>query len=200
MNTTLRAATLSFLGLTSGPVWAADPLGLYIGAAAGRASVEAVTRIGIGFSEQHSAFKVVAGARPIPFAGGEVEYFDLGHPTKTVSVPNFNGPPYVVPVADVSMKGEAAFGVLYLPVGLFDVYAKAGIARTQSKLHEFIVCATFIADPCPQYQDRTDTGFAVGGGAQVKLGPIALRGEYERFSAASAHPSMWAIGATWTFL
>ena len=44
-------------------------------------------------------------------------------------------------------------------------------------------------------------GLYVGGaGAQVKLGPFALRGEYERFDAAGAHPSLWTIGATWTFL
>ena len=48
--------------------------------------------------------------------------------------------------------------------------------------------------------DRTDTGFAIGGGAQIRLGAFALRGEYERFNAAGARPSLWAIGATWTFL
>jgi hypothetical protein len=192
----LRAAALSFLGMTSGCVLAADRLGLYIGGAAGRSNVEAATEF--GFSEHHSAFEVMAGIRPIPFAGAEVEYFDLGHPIKTIALPNVNGPPYIVPVADVSMKGEAAFGVLYLPLRIIDVYAKAGVAYTHSKVHEVVYCAAIVGFQCPRYQDRTDTSFAAGGGVQVKLGPFALRGEYERFNAAGAHPSLWAIGATCT--
>jgi len=198
VNTTLRTAILSLLGLAPGLILAAEPLGLYVGGAAGRADVEATSPFG-GFSEHHSAFKVMAGIRPIRFAGGEVEYFDLGHPTQNVTITAFGGPSYTVGVADVSMKGEAAFGVLYLPVRIFDVYAKAGIAHTHSKEHRVIFCVDF-APPCGGDQDRTDTGFAVGGGAQVKLGPFALRGEYERFDAAGAHPSLWTIGATWTFL
>jgi hypothetical protein len=42
----------------------------------------------------------------------------------------------------------------------------------------------------------TDDAFAHGAGLQWKLGPWAVRGEYERFSAAGANPGPLSIGMT----
>jgi hypothetical protein len=39
----------------------------------------------------------------------------------------------------------------------------------------------------------------LGGGAQYKLGPMALRAEYERFSADGTHPTLISVGVTWSF-
>jgi hypothetical protein len=174
-----------------------DLLGLYIGGAAGQSQVEAnVPTVG-DFKENHSAFKVIAGIRPIPLIGAELSYIDFGHPSG-----NINSSP-----SDVSEKGADAFAVLYLPVPVVDVFVKAGLARLQSTTNSGLrigVGACTITNPnCGPVLfrlDRTNTSFAAGAGAQFKLGAFAVRAEYERFNAAGGNPSLVSIGLTWTFL
>jgi opacity protein-like surface antigen len=114
----------------------------------------------------------------------------------------------VVGSADVRMKGSAAFGILYLPVPVVDVYLKGGLARIQTSANVtgvllgvgtcvvgFPDCARFA-----RHNSATDTHFAAGAGAQFKLGSWALRAEYERFSAAGENPGLATLGVTWTFL
>ena len=50
---------------------------------------------------------------------------DFGHPGRSFS-------PGSSTSADVKMSGAAAFGMLYLPVPVVSVYAKAGLARLQA--------------------------------------------------------------------
>jgi hypothetical protein len=38
------------------------------------------------------------------------------------------------------------------------------------------------------FGETCDTGLEVGAGAQFKFGSLAVRGEYERFSAAGGNP------------
>jgi opacity protein-like surface antigen len=168
---------------------AADPLGLYLGGAFGQARVDASLPNADQFREDHSAFKIMAGLRPIPMLGAELEYVDFGHPGR------FNG----IGGSDVSMKGAAAFGMFYLPVPLVDIYAKGGLARLQS---------TANVNPCPMCLNpvaafpprrSTNTSWTGGAGVQFKLGSVAVRGEYERFNAAGGNPYLVSLGATWTF-
>jgi opacity protein-like surface antigen len=172
-----------------------DLLGLYVGGAVGQSQVEAnVPTVG-DFKENHSAFKVIAGIRPISLIGAELSYIDFGHPSG-----NINGVP-----SDVSEKGADAFAVLYLPVPVVDVFVKAGLARLQSTtnsgLRIGIACTiTDICGPVLFRLDRTNTSFAAGAGAQFKLGTWAVRAEYERFNAAGGNPTLVSLGVTWTFL
>lgn len=183
-------------------------LGLYIGGAIGQSYVEASgEQIDAGgsvyfdtgsFSETHSAFKVMAGIRPISLLGAELAYMDLGHPSGS-----FNAFP-----ANVSMNGESAFAVIYLPVPIVDFILKAGLAHIKSEVN-----GTGYSGPiclpnslCPLYVgigpfqlDRTNTGFASGAGAQYKFGSLAVRAEYERFNAAGEHPALLSLGLTWSF-
>jgi opacity protein-like surface antigen len=174
---------------------AGDLLGLYVGGAVGQSQVEAnVPTVG-EFKENHSAFKVIAGIRPISLIGAELSYIDFGHPSG-----NINGVP-----SDVSEKGADAFAVLYLPVPVVDVFVKAGLARlqttTNSALRIGIICTiTDICGPVLFRLDRTNTSFAAGAGAQFKLGTWAVRAEYERFNAAGGNPTLVSLGVTWTFL
>jgi hypothetical protein len=179
---------------------AEDLLGLYVGGAVGQSRVEASTSLFYGgyvpaqeFQEKHSAFEVMVGVRPISLLGGEVAYIDFGHPSGSL----FGYP------ADASIKGAAAFGVLYLPIPIVDIYVKAGLARLESMVNggdpNQITCGI----PCgPQlFQlNRTNTSGAGGIGAQYKLGSWAVRAEYERFNAAGGNPSLLSAGITWTFL
>ena len=64
-----------------------DVLGVYVGAAIGESHVRTSKEI-IGdtgydysFSEQHSAWKVTAGVRPISRFGVELGYIDFGNPS-----------------------------------------------------------------------------------------------------------------------
>lgn len=177
-------------------VLADDLLGLYIGGAVGQSQVEAnVPTVG-DFKENHSAFKVIAGIRPISLIGAELSYIDFGHPSG-----NINGVP-----SDVSEKGADAFAVLYLPVPVVDVFVKAGLARLQSTTNSGLrigIACPFTDPNCGPVLfrlDRTNTSFAAGAGAQFKLSTWAVRAEYERFNGAGGNPSLVSLGVTWTFL
>ncbi len=183
-----------------------DLLGLYVGGAVGDGRVEASpgslvnsnldgkTLVGAGdFAQNHSAFKLMAGIRPIPIIGAEISYIDFGQPNGNLgSVP-----------ASVSLKGTAAFAVAYLPVPVVDIVVKAGFARLQNTLSGtggFVGVGDDIVFNSAFRLDRTNTNFAVGGGVQYAIGSWALRAEYERFEAAGGSPSLLSAGVTWTFL
>jgi Outer membrane protein beta-barrel domain len=200
MGLRLILATLVLLAQPSGNAVAEDLLGLYVGGAIGRSRVEATTFAYVfpglekqNFDEGHAAFKVMLGARPISLLGAEIDYIDFGKP---------KGDLYGYP-ANASINGVAAFGILYLPVPIVDVYVKAGLARLESTVNG--------ASPSPlacgfqgcadHFQfNRTNTSGAGGVGAQYKFGSWAVRAEYERFNAAGGNPSLLSAGITWTFL
>lgn len=173
---------------------AGDLLGLYAGAAVGESRV-ALNSDGIAlenFAESHSAFQLTAGVRPISSLGAEIDYIDFGHPSGTLDAAP----------ANATLKGAALFGVLYLPVQVIDLYAKAGLARLQSTLNGQPAIGVALCLPCgPElFQlNRTDTHFAAGAGAQYKLGAFALRAEYEYFNAGGVNPALVSLGITWTF-
>jgi opacity protein-like surface antigen len=179
-----------------------DLLGMYVGGGVGQAQVSAyansasfapIASGGAGeFNENHTAFKAIVGIRPISLFGAELEYADAGHPSG-----NLFGYP-----ADASIRGAAAFGIVFLPVPIIDIYVKAGAARLESTLGGIVPYLPICAGCAPPRfeQDRTNTAFAAGAGAQYKIGSWAVRAEYERFSAAGEYPSLVSLGLTWTFL
>ena len=191
---------------------ATDPLGLYVGGAIGQGEVAAnvpnpfvpnpsFAHVPIPasdtFNQDHFAFKVMVGLRPISLLGAELSYLDLGSPTGSL----FGHP------ASASMKGASAFGILYLPIPVVDVFAKAGVARIQSTVSGVApngipdnICLAGI--PCgtsPFQQDRTNTTFAAGAGVQFKIDVWAVRAEYERFNVAGDTPHLVSLGLTWSF-
>jgi hypothetical protein len=178
-------------------IHAQDVLGVYVGAAAGQSRVDAQAPqyTPYEFSEHHSAFKVMAGIRALSFLGAEIEYVDLGHPNGTSNS-----------ITDASIKGAAAYGVLYLPMGLpsLDLFGEGGVARLETTVNGAFVGYACTFEPCtfPNlfHLSRTDTHVAGGVGVQYRLGPIGIRGEYERFDTSNANPTMLSLGLTWTFL
>ncbi|MGA2710947.1 MAG: outer membrane beta-barrel protein [Steroidobacteraceae bacterium] len=198
----LILATLVLLTQPSGNAVAEDLLGLYVGGTVGQSrGVEAIDSTGFvvyngvvtetqSFEGRHAAFSVMLGVRPISLLGAEIDYIDLGKPGGSL----WGNP------ADISMKGAAAFGVLYLPVPIVDVYLKAGAARLESTVNGS-VCSPCACDFCRfSFQlNSTNTSGAGGVGAQYKFGSWAVRAEYERFNAAGGNPSLLSAGITWTF-
>jgi hypothetical protein len=178
---------------------AADSPGVYLGASAGESWVEAsVPSLGSSefgtpeFRRDDTGYQVMLGIRPLPFLGAELDYLDLGHPRGGIDF---------TPV-DVRMRGGAAFGVLYLPlpVPTVDLFAKAGVARLQTVVEGGSPFSCGYPCGFALFQDNRDTtGLALGAGAQFRIGPFAIRTEYERFNAAGGNPSLATVGATWTF-
>src|SRR5207244_2874055 len=132
----LAALTLALGVLISPPVInAAEPLGMYAGGAIGQARIDTGNLEGASpsggvfsfgtYTEDHSAYKLIVGFRPLSLIGAEIAYMDFGHPGRSFS-------PGGTTSADVKMSGAAAFGMLYLPVPVVSVYAKAGLARLQA--------------------------------------------------------------------
>ncbi len=186
------------------PASAAGLLGLYAGGSVGQSSVTSnfgglASPFPDHFDKNDFAFKLMAGLRPIPLLGAEIEYIDFGHPHGSLA-----GLP-----ADVSLHGVAAFGVLYLPVPVVDVFLKAGVANLQDSSNGFFyqLCpgsGTGLpgANCSPRgllHQNNSTTDFAVGAGVQYKFGSLALRGEYERFASDGGNPELLSVGVTWSF-
>lgn len=191
----------------AGVARASDPLGLYVGAAYGQAHIRAqldhlppggTYSLG-GFDVTHSAYQAMLGIRPLSFLGAEISYVDFGRGSS--GVPGGSSPT----AARVSQKGEGAFALLYLPVPVVDAYVKAGLARittdTSVSYTRPGVGTCAIGYPnCANVsaaRSSTDTSFAYGVGLQWKLGDWAVRGEYQRFSAAGANPTLFSIGMTY---
>ncbi len=208
--TPLGFALRLFIG-TAPVANAADLLGVYVGGAVGQARIDtgnlqAATVAGAfnfgTFNENHTAYKLIGGVRAISLIGAEIEYMDFGHPGKSFSLAG------VTTSADVKMSGTAAYGMLYLPVPVVNVYVKAGLARLQATSNVSVIlpgvgtCPVSVPN-CALFSQRnsaTNTSFAAGAGAQVKLGAWALRAEYERFSAAGGNPALTSLAVAWTFL
>lgn len=170
---------------------AADPLGFYLGAGLGRANVKVDE---LGFSEHATGWKALVGLRPIPLLGAEMEYVDFGNPSISRAGLGSVG---------AKSRGAALFGLVYapLPLPLLDLYAKAGLARLQSTADGQVAAPCGLGIPnCGLFRlDRTDTRFAYGAGAQVKIATLAVRLEYEQFSSRSGDPNFASVSLTWGF-
>lgn len=167
------------------PAQALDVLGFYIGAGVGQSQVrsDAGALSTDSFKENHSAWKVVAGVRPISLLGAEVAYIDFGNPTGTVAGQQVRA----------DLKGASVMGLVYLPIPLpfIDVYGKAGYTRLDGKVA--------FQDLPALNADLDGDAFTAGAGLQFKFTSWAIRGEYERFSASGKDPALWTVGLTKTF-
>lgn len=215
LRSALAPAALVLGSLTAVTAAQAGPLDLYLGAAFGQGHIRAqlnglsgpagpVGSLG-GFDSTKSAYQAMLGIRLLSFLGAEVDYIDLRQQSvRGPGLPVPGEPGVNVLAEQVSQKGEAAFGMLYLPVPVIDVYLKAGVSRMTTDMNATTNAAGVgtcqIGDPnCSlSYLSRSssDVGFAYGAGVQWKLGQWAVRGEYERFDAAGANPSLLSVGMT----
>jgi len=208
MKRTSFGILLLAFGMTCAPtlVLADDPVGFYLGAAIGESHVRAAKEI-IGdtdfdyrFDEQHSAWKVTAGIRPISPLGVELEYIDFGNPSSGNTITGLGG------LSQADAKALTLFGLGYLPlpVPFLDIYGKLGIARLRTTATEVspLPFCTVGVTPCrPTIFNISDsaTNFAYGAGVQGKIGSLAIRAEYERISASGGNPDIFSLGVTWTF-
>jgi opacity protein-like surface antigen len=196
---TLGACAMSTAALAD------NSAGFYLGAGAGYSTVRSDDpAYGLPgyYSDHQTAWKVIAGVRPISIVGAEFEYIDFGQPGNHRGYYDVNYYGF-----DSHPRAAALFGVGYLPlpVPFFDVYGKAGVARLQTDVTTIVGAVTCpVSNPnCPPFilsrQNQTDNKFAYGVGLQSKVWGVAFRAEYERISSPYGDPDAVTVSATWTF-
>jgi hypothetical protein len=173
----LFAAAL--LALPALPAVAADN-GFYLGGSVGQANlkIDDVTN-GVAvedFDADDTAFKLIAGIRPLDWLGIEAAYVNFGEPEDTVFGQK----------AQADGDGISAFAVGFLPTGPVDLFAKAGLISWDSK-----ISGTF---------DDDGTDLAYGVGAQFRVLGLSIRAEYEKFDISDVDLDMISVGLTYTFL
>jgi hypothetical protein len=197
-----QLACVLLLALAAGGARAADLTGFYVGAAFGKAWLDASDGLISGFGSDKHASEFIVGWRPIPELAAELDDINFGSATGITTYPNS-----VEPLDNTaSRKGLAAFGVLYLPTPVVDFYLKAGVA----KLHTQV---TTVVEPCPMGTprascpplaspipvDSTGVGLAGGGGVMYRFRRLEARFDYARFAALGGNPYVMTFGLTYTF-
>jgi OOP family OmpA-OmpF porin len=179
MGKFLGAIALALFGTAA---HAAD--GFYIGASLGKSSVDHLFGSDFNLDSSTASWKAIAGVRPIPVFAVEANYLDFGSRSR-----NFG-----IGTASANARAFAAYGVGFLPLPFFDVFAKAGAARWQLRGDMNGAGQLFAFDD-------HGTQFAYGGGVQANWGPFSARFEYDGFQIRNTDGlKMYTLGATWTFL
>jgi len=195
---------------TSTAAFADNPWDIYIGAGAGESHVGTGTEVidpygnydgpDYRFDGHHSAWKAIAGIRPILPLGVELEYIDFGNPRTGVTNTGLGA------LTGAEAKAVTLFGLGYLPlpVPFLDVYGKLGLARLDTTLTEIspVPFCPVLVTPCVQTtssQSEWSTNLAYGAGVQGKIGSLGVRAEYERISASDRTPDIVSLSVTWTF-
>lgn len=154
------------------------PTGVYVGGGITESRFNADT-----FSVDHkqNSWKAIAGVRLHPNLAIEADYVDFG---KAKSPAIATGGPFAT-----SATAYSLFAVGLWPINNFDLYAKAGAARTRA---EGGITGVHFSD--------SSTAFAYGAGAQWRLNKLALRAEYEKYNVNSIRDlDLITLGATYTF-
>ena len=153
---------------------------LYVGAGIANDKLRDVTATNSNLNSTN--WKVWAGVRPISLFAVETDYIDLGSQTINAQVPMCID---MCPVATrLHYKALAGYAVGFvpIPVPFLDVFGKVGLARWA------LSGGTTIAGP-PGFFSLSDNGtqFAWGAGAQVHIGNLGARLEYENFSVRNTN-------------
>lgn len=199
------ACALLFGVCIASSAYADNLAGFYAGAAVGYSTIRSDDP-GYGFpgyyNDHQTAWKVMAGVRPLPILGAEIEYIDFGQPGTHRGY--YNADYYGT---DSHPRAGALFAVGYLPlpVPFFDIYAKAGVARLTTDVTTTVLPNCSQGTSCSgegAYQLRHDQTFnklAYGFGVQSKIWNVSFRAEYERISSSFGDPDAFTVGAAWNF-
>jgi len=161
------------------PAVAADN-GFYLGGSVGQANLK-ISDITDGistadFDADDTAFKLIAGIRPLDWLGVEAAYVNFGEPEDTVLNQKLKA----------DGDGISAFAVGFLPTGPVDLFAKVGLISWDSK-----ISGSF---------DDSGTDLAYGVGAQFRVLGLSIRAEYEKLDISDVDLDMISVGLTYTFL
>ncbi|HTV76788.1 MAG TPA: hypothetical protein VMF03_00915 [Steroidobacteraceae bacterium] len=193
----------------SGPLDLYNPLGVYVGAGIGRATLNDAQFDASGtffdhFDGQPLGWNAVVGIRPLPFVGAEAEYIDFGNAHRGLGAP-FGAGGYTQQFLGGEVRDQAAaifaVGYLPLPVPWVEPFGKLGFGQIwqHTSFGE-------IYDNQQVYgaENSHPSGTAYGGGLQFHFQQLAVRAQYERISGNRSfggwdNPSLVSIGVNWTF-
>ncbi len=124
----LGSALVSVLAMST--AFAAEE-GFFLGAGAGQSTMKAESDNNLGprikLDESDNAYKFYGGLNFTKWFGIEGGYIELGNQNQSESIPIITGTNDIDKVeAEVSANGWQGYGVLYLPIGNFDLFAKVG--------------------------------------------------------------------------
>jgi hypothetical protein len=167
------AAALAGVAL---PASAADN-GFYLGGAIGQSSIQAGELTDEEFDVHATGYKVFAGGRFLTFLGVEGSYVDFGD----IEDDTFQG-------VETEVTGASLQGVVYLPLGIADVFAKGGVFQQS----DFVISGVA--------ESSDDETAPVYGGVQFRIRSFALRAEVEYYDLdAIDELYMISVGASYTF-
>jgi hypothetical protein len=184
----LSIALTGLLALLAIPAIAADN-GFYLGASVGQTQLE-IDELGediqsADFSGDDMAYKVFAGIRFLTFLSVEGAYRDFGAPEDELAELD------ATVTADLTGYDVAAVG--YLPLGIADIFAKAGMISWD---------ADFKLDAGGSSVSVSDDGEdpLYGLGFQLRFKSFAVRAEVEYFDIEGADALyMYSVGGAFTF-
>ena len=183
----LTALTIALVVLAF-PAVASDN-GFYLGGSVGQTQLE-IDELGedvasADFSGDDMAYKVFAGLRFLTFLAVEGSYRDFGAPEDEVA--ELDG----TVTADLTGYDVAAVG--FLPLGIADIFAKAGMAAWDAELN---LDAGTISESVTD--DGEDPFYGLG--FQLRFKSFAVRAEVEYFDVEGADALyMYSLGGSYTF-
>jgi hypothetical protein len=180
----MRKATLFAAALLTLPVLpavAADN-GFYLGGSIGQANLQIDDLTNDVFPDDDfdaddTAFKLIAGIRPLDWLAVEAAYVNFGEPEDDVLGGSLQA----------EGDGISAFAVGFLAAGPVDLFAKAGLIAWDSKIDGGVF-------------DDDGSDLAYGVGAQFRVLGLSIRAEYEKFEISDVDLDMISVGLTYTFL
>jgi hypothetical protein len=199
----LALSGLGAMGASSAAL-ADNPLGFYVGAGVGESQIgnnnDYYNAYGYpgDFHDHDAAWKVIAGLRPLPIVGAELEYIDFGNAGGNSGYYYGN---YEYGVS-AHPKATVLYGLGYLPLPLpfLDVYGKLGLAHLQTDNYFYTsTCGAGVCAGTESRFDQQNNKLAYGAGVQAKFQAFAFRGEYERISSTFGDPNAFMVSVTWTF-
>jgi OOP family OmpA-OmpF porin len=184
----LLVALVGLVALSALPAVAADN-GFYLGASVGQTQLEidqlADQVYSADFSGDDMSYKIFAGLRFLTFLGVEGAYRDFGAPEDELAELG------ATVTADLTGYDVAAVG--YLPLGIADIFAKAGMIAWD---------ADFSLDAGGSSVSVSDDGEdpLYGVGFQLRFKSFTVRAEVEYFDIESAEAVYrYSIGGSYTF-
>jgi len=154
--------------------------GFYFGGSVGRTALSSGTTVPIEVKGDTNSYKIFLGYRFLKFFAVEGAYADLGNAKDTSGTTSAEG----------KFKGYHGEGIVLLPLGIADIFAKAGAFSYTS---DFSTNAGATAS-------KDGTAPLYGAGVQFRIKSWAVRGEVEYFDIKNAdHVYMYSVGGSYTF-
>ncbi|MCU0291616.1 MAG: outer membrane beta-barrel protein [Thermoanaerobaculaceae bacterium] len=166
------------------PAAAADN-GFYLGLSAGQAELNTGDLGTTEVEGNANAYKLFAGYRFLNFLAVEGAYVDLGSAEDDQEGTSTH--------YEADVNGFELQGMAFLPLGIADIFVKAGLFNWNADLEGIIA-----GEPDSVSADGTDPVY--GAGFQLRFKSFAVRAEVEYFDVEKANDVyMYSIGASYTF-